>query len=141
MKEAGSAIRFGTDGWRGVIADTVTFANVARVTEAYGRWLTINAKPGARVLVGYDTRVLSGALAAGAAAVSTADGQQALLRRGPAPKPAVSWAVHHEGVAGAVMVTATHNPSIYYGITIRASSGGPALPEMTAAVDGLLLSP
>src|SRR5690606_24959788 len=110
-------------------------------TEAYGRWLPINAKPGARVLVGYGTRVLSGAFARTAAAVLTADGHQALLTPGPAPTPAVGWAVHHEGLAGALMVTASHNPSIYNGIKIKASYGGPALPEMTAAVEGLLLSP
>lgn len=141
MNQAGTAIRFGTDGWRGVIADTVTFANVARVTEAYGRWLTINEEPGARVLVGYDTRFLSEAFARTAASTLMAAGHQAWLTPGPAPTPAISWAVHQEGLAGALMVTASHNPSIYNGIKIKASYGGPALPEMTSAVEALLPSP
>lgn len=137
-------IRFGTDGWRAIIADEFTFANVSRLSRAYARWLSANrAAPGpsggrARVLIGFDTRFLSDAFAARAAAELAGAGHEVLLAPGPVPTPAVSWAVRHEGLDGGLIVTASHNPPMYNGIKLKDRHGGPLLSDGTAGVESRL---
>lgn len=133
-------IRFGTDGWRSVIADGFTFANVARVAQAIADWLAGEGYQRSNgIIVGYDTRFLSPQFAAVAAGVLAANGWKTLVVDRPSPTPAVSWAIRRHGLAGGIMITASHNPPEYNGLKLKASFGGPALPVMTAAVEALLM--
>lgn len=139
-------ISFGTDGWRAVIADEFTFANVARLTRAYARWLSRHRasrrSPGrARVLIGFDTRFQSDAFAARAAAELAGAGHEVWLTPVPVPTPAISWAVRREGLDGGLMVTASHNPPNYNGVKLKDRHGGPLLSEGTAGVEDFLRRP
>ncbi|HEY8450487.1 MAG TPA: phosphoglucomutase/phosphomannomutase family protein, partial [Bacillota bacterium] len=129
------AIRFGTDGWRAIIAEAFTFANVARVAQAVADWWRVDAGARGRVIVGYDTRFLSPRFAEEAAAVLAGNGFEVLLVDRPTPTPAVSWAIREHGLDGGLMITASHNPPEYHGIKVKAAFGGSALPEMTEAVE------
>ncbi|MCR4419500.1 MAG: phosphoglucomutase/phosphomannomutase family protein [Clostridia bacterium] len=128
-------IRFGTDGWRHVISDGFTFANVRRVAQAIAEDLLARGHQGRRVVVGYDTRFLSPRYAQLVAEVLAGNGLEVLLTREAAPTPAVSWAVREKGAAGGVMVTASHNPPEYNGLKFKGPYGGSALPELTSAVE------
>src|SRR5690606_25002693 len=121
------AIRFGTDGWRAIIADQFTFANVALVAQALADHLQATAPPAqaAPLIVGYDTRFLSHAFAETAASVLAANGYTVLLPERPAPTPAVSWAIKQHGLAGGVVITASHNPPAYNGFKLKAAYAGP----------------
>jgi len=109
----GERIRFGTDGWRGVIARDFTFFNLARVATAYGRYLL--AEGGKTVVVGYDTRFQARAFAEEAAEVLAGLGLKAYLLQGPHPTPMLSFAVRHLGADGGLMLTASHNPPSTWG--------------------------
>ncbi|MBE3589545.1 MAG: phosphoglucomutase/phosphomannomutase family protein [Firmicutes bacterium] len=127
-------IRFGTDGWRDVIAERYTFANVRRVAQALCDVLAEEGGPRA-IVVGYDTRFLSDRFALAVARVASANGFEAWLTQAPTPTPAVAWATRERGAAAGVMITASHNPPVYNGFKIKGPFGGPALPEFTAAVE------
>ena len=117
-------IIFGTDGWRGRIADNYTYEAVRRCAHGFARYLGVvegDAKP---VIVGYDKRFASESFAAVAAEVLAGHGFQVLLTDGPAPTPAISYAVVHHGAAGAVNITASHNPSTDNGFKVRDRHGG-----------------
>ncbi len=126
-------LRFGTDGWRDVIADRYTFANVARVAQATADY--VKSVGGARVVIGHDTRFLSGRFAQHAAAVIAANGLEALLGRSYLPTPVTSFAVVHEEAAAGVMITASHNPPEYNGYKLKGPYGGSATPEI---YDGMI---
>lgn len=129
-------IRFGTDGWRAVIADQFTCENVRHVAQAYCDYLHDEAPPGKReVVVGYDTRFLSERFAHEAGRVAAANGIRVHMASRFAPTPAVSWAVKEFGAAGGVMITASHNPAEYNGFKIKAHYAGSALPEITRGVE------
>lgn len=121
------AIHFGTDGWRAVIADQFTFANVERVAQATAEVWRSESMP-AKVVIGYDRRFLSDQFARAAAEVFLGNGFQVVLGRGPTPTPAVSYAVKKLGAIGGVMITASHNPPWFNGYKLKARFGGPALP-------------
>src|SRR5215467_100126 len=104
------AIKFGTDGWRGVIAEDFTFENVRRVAAAIAIYVQKNEDPRAGILVGYDTRFASRAFAEAVSDVISAAGIQVRLANDFTPTPALSYAVKHLGAAGGVMVTSSHNP-------------------------------
>lgn len=129
------SLRFGTDGWRGVIAEEFTLANVAVVAQAVAEALAGHARP---VVVGYDTRFGSQAAAELAAEVLAANGFSVLLSRGPVPTPVVSFAVRAHHAAGGVVVTASHNPYWFNGLKLKAAFGGSAPPELTARVEAAL---
>ena len=129
-------IRFGTDGWRGVIARDFTFLNLGRVATAYGRHLL--EKGGRRVVVGYDTRFQAQAFAEEAAGVLAGMGLEVLLLQGPHPTPMLSFAVHHLGADGGLMLTASHNPPQYLGVKLKGPYGGSALPEEVRWVEALI---
>jgi phosphomannomutase len=142
-------IRFGTDGWRAVIAEDFTFANLERVAQAYADYLQQTAREanssgdaeGATsplVIVGHDRRFLSEKFAARAAEVLAGNGLRVALFDKDVPTPVVSWSVKKEGAAGGVVITASHNPSTFNGFKIKAPWGGSASPEMTAAVESLV---
>jgi phosphomannomutase len=129
-------IAFGTDGWRGVIADDCTFAQIRRIAAATARWYAEGDGEGdrSRIVVGHDPRFLSPEMAAAAADVFAAAGLDVLLTDAPIPTPAVSYHVRRLGLRGGVAITASHNPGRYNGFKIKAHFGGSAPPETYAAV-------
>ncbi len=129
-------IKFGTDGWRDIIADTFTFANVARAAQAHAQYLKGNG--GQSVVVGYDTRFHSDRFARVAAEVMASNGLKTYLMKTYAPTPALSFAVKHLGVAGGVMITASHNPPSYNGYKIKGPYGGSSTPQIVAAIEAEL---
>lgn len=135
-----SPIRFGTDGWRAVIARDFTFANVARVARATAAHWSPEPPTGPRrrVVIGFDRRFLSDAFAAAAAEEFAAAGFEVLLADQPTPTPAVSLAVVRHRAAGGVMITASHNPPEFNGYKLKLATGAPAGPEVCAAVEALL---
>jgi phosphomannomutase len=126
------SIPFGTDGWRGVIADDCTFDAVRRVAAAAARVYAAGTGPGdhSRILVGYDTRFLSPEFARAAAEVFASAGIDVLLADRAVPTPVVSFHVHRLGLAGGVAITASHNPAAYNGFKMKAHFGGSAPPEL-----------
>jgi len=130
-------IRFGTDGWRGVIADDFTFAAVRRVAAAVARRLPRASGAGALV-VGHDTRFLASAFARAAAEVLAAQGLTAHLTRTFAPTPAFGWAALERGADGAIVITASHNPPEYCGVKLKDRHGAPTPPEVTAEIEAEL---
>ncbi len=127
---------FGTDGWRGIIADDFTFPAVRTVADAIGRYFA-GEQPGGRFYVGHDTRFQSDAFAQQVAAVLARHGFEVALTPGPAPSPLVSYTVHANGLRAGVMVTASHNPARWNGIKVKAPFGGSAPPEVTAQIAAL----
>jgi phosphomannomutase len=123
-------IRFGTDGWRGVIADDFTFANVRRVAAAIAQYVREESEPARGLMVGYDMRFLSAGFAQAVAEVIAAAGIPVWLAKTGTPTPAVSYGVVARQTAGAVMVTASHNPYRWNGIKFKAPYGGSADPAI-----------
>ena len=131
-------IRFGTDGWRGVIADEFTEANAAAVVQAAAEAWAEEGAGERPLVVGYDTRFNSRRVADLAAEVLAANGWPVLLADRPVPTPLVSFTVVDRGAAGGLVVTASHNPARYNGIKLKAAFGGSAPPEFTARVEAAL---
>lgn len=123
------SIIFGTDGWRGVIADDFTFANVALVSRAAAEYFKEepNAKNG--VVIGYDARFMSDRFARTVARVLASHDIPVLLSDGISSTPQVSLAAKQKNLAGGIIITASHNPAIYNGFKLKACFGGPATPE------------
>ena len=129
-------IQFGTDGWRGVIADDFTFANVRLAARAIARRVRAEADGASpHVLVGYDTRFLSREFAQAAAQTMAAEGVRVSLAAAFAPTPAFSYAVVRLQAAGAVVITASHNPAEYSGVKCKAAYGGSAPVSFTRGVE------
>jgi phosphomannomutase len=130
------SIPFGTDGWRGVIAEDCTFEAIRRISAAAARAYRAGGGPGdsSRIVIGHDTRFFSPEFAAAAAEVFARAGIDVLLTDRPIPTPAVSYHVHRLGLAGGVAITASHNPGAYNGFKLKAHFGGSATPEMYEAV-------
>ncbi|ARU61996.1 hypothetical protein CBW65_14025 [Tumebacillus avium] len=126
-----SVIKFGTDGWRGVIAKEFTFANTAIVTQAVACYIKAHGLDGKPVVIGFDNRFLGNLFAERVAEVLAGNGISVLLCDAPAPTPAVASMIVSHGLAGAVMVTASHNPPEYNGIKFIPEYAGPATPEIT----------
>jgi phosphomannomutase len=133
-------IKFGTDGWRAVIAEDFTFANVERVAQAAADYWTEAPVPGTkrRLIVGYDRRFLSDQFARRAAEVFCANDFEVILSAQPTPTPAVSWAVKAQRAVGGVMITASHNPPAFNGFKLKAHYGGSAEPAMCQRVEAFL---
>src|SRR5436309_2753860 len=127
-------IKFGTSGWRAIIADEFTFAAVRRVTQAIANHLQVEAK-GSQVIVGYDTRFMAEVFAAEAANILAANGFQPLLCDRPTPTPAIAYAIRARRASGAINFTASHNPPQYCGMKVSTADGAPALPEVTNAIE------
>ncbi|MCS7069539.1 MAG: phosphoglucomutase/phosphomannomutase family protein [Meiothermus sp.] len=126
-------IQFGTDGWRAIIGDQFTFANVGRVAQAYAEYL--REQQGKKVVVGYDTRFMAGRFARTAAEVLAANGLEVHLSKSYLPTPALSFAVKHLEADGGVMITASHNPAEYLGFKIKGPYAGSATPALVAEVE------
>ena len=126
-------IKFGTDGWRGVIAEDFTFANVQRAAEAIAQYVREEGDPSKGLVVGYDTRFLSAEFARHASEVVAAAGIPVTLADRATPTPAVSYAVVVRQTAGAIMITASHNPPEYNGVKLFHAGGiGDAQPPPRA---------
>ncbi len=141
-----SQIKFGTDGWRAVIAEDFNFANVARVAQAaadYWQSEIKNSKSAVfgfepKVIVGYDRRFFSDRFAQISADVLNGNGFKVILTPDPTPTPSVSFAVKDLGAVGGVMITASHNPPIFNGFKLKSYYGGSSDPETCKAVEGFL---
>ena len=134
------SIKFGTDGWRAVIADEFTFANVARVSQATADYWTQNPVAGTerKVIIGYDRRFASDTFAGRAAEVFAGNGFRVILTPCPTPTPSVSYAVKALHAIGGVMITASHNPPSFNGFKLKSHYGGSAESETCQAVEKLL---
>ena len=132
-------INFGTDGWRAVISDTFTFANLRLVAQAIADFVREETEAETpEVVVGFDTRFLSDRYAAEVARVMAGNGIVAHLTRADCPTPAVSYTIVHKQAAAGVMITASHNPPRYNGLKLKAAFGGSALPEQARRVEAHL---
>ncbi|MGD2103713.1 MAG: phosphoglucomutase/phosphomannomutase family protein [Anaerolineae bacterium] len=131
-------IRFGTDGWRAVISDTFTFANLRLVAQAIADYVLEEGNKQSEVVIGFDTRFLSDRYAAEVARVLAGNGIVAHLTRADAPSPAISYAVLHKKATAGVMITASHNAPRYNGLKLKADFGGAALPEQAEHVEAFL---
>jgi phosphomannomutase len=139
-------IRFGTDGWRAVIAEGFTFANVSRVAQAAADyWKSEIQNPKSeifnrypKVVVGYDRRFFSDRFARRAAEVLAGNGFAVVLTPEPTPTPSVSYAVKDLRALGGVMITASHNPPIFNGFKLKSDYGGSSDPLTCQAVEGFL---
>ena len=130
-----TSIRFGTDGWRGVIAEDFTFANARIVAQAIARYAVRGEDARKGLLVGYDHRFASDRVAADLAQVISSTGTPVWLADKPCPTPAISLLVRQRGAAGGLMVTASHNPYSWNGIKYKASYGSSALPSIVAQIE------
>ncbi len=130
-----AGIRFGTDGWRGILADDVTVENVRLLTQALCDWIKSDSVPGDGVIVGYDTRAQSDLFARAAADVVAANGLRTRLSHAACPSPTVSFACRFFGAAAGIVITASHNPASFSGMKVKAHYGGPASPAMTTRIE------
>ena len=124
-------IRFGTDGWRAIIGEDYTFANVARCARGLCDYMKRRGTADKGLIVGYDTRFLSPEFAATVASVCASQGVRTLLADAPAPTPVLSYGVMHHGAGGAAIITASHNPAIWNGFKFKPEYGGSATQEIT----------
>jgi alpha-D-glucose phosphate-specific phosphoglucomutase len=132
---ASPKIKFGTSGWRGLIADEFTFPRVRAVTHAIADHLIAQGMKEKGVIVGYDTRFLSDRFAMESAKVLAACGIRAVLSNRDVPTPVVSYEIIRRKAAGGVNFTASHNPPEYNGLKFSSAWGGPALPEATKDIE------
>ena len=128
-------IHFGTSGWRAVMAEEFTFANVRRAVTGIARYVVSQENSGARVIVGRDPRFLGETFCAMASEILISHGITPLLIAEAAPTPAISYAVIQEKADGAINFTASHNPPEYNGIKFSTPDGAPALPEVTKRIE------
>ncbi len=128
-------IRFGTDGWRGVIADDFTFANVRWAARAVASYLIENENHKNGIAVGYDCRFLSDRFARAAAEEVAAAGIPVQLSSSYSPTPAISYAILNKQLAGGILITASHNRWQWNGFKFKASFGGSANPEIIRKIE------
>ncbi|MGB8968944.1 MAG: phosphoglucomutase/phosphomannomutase family protein, partial [Candidatus Sulfotelmatobacter sp.] len=128
-------IKFGTDGWRGIIADDFTFDNVRRVAGAIASYVLKYEDAQQGVIIGYDTRFASQRTAQVAAEVIAGAGIPVKLANDYTPTPAVSYAVKHQGAAGGVMITSSHNPWNWNGVKFKGKFGGSATPAIMKRIE------
>jgi alpha-D-glucose phosphate-specific phosphoglucomutase len=128
-------IKFGTDGWRGVIADDYTFENVRRVAGAIAAYVLKNEDPSRGLVIGYDTRFGSRRFAQAVAEVLAAAGIPVKISNDYTPTPALSYAVKDLRTAGGVMITSSHNPWDWNGVKFKATYGGSATPAIIKQIE------
>jgi len=131
-------IIFGTDGWRGSIAEDYTFANVRRCTQGFADYLINHGKKGQWIVIGYDKRFLSENFARAAAEVLTGNGINVYLTDGATPTPVIAYAVVDKKAAGAVNITASHNPPADNGYKVRNEFGGAIDPAGLKEIENLI---
>ncbi len=138
LKSSRMTIRFGTSGWRAVIADEFTFAGVRSVTSAICSHFGSTSTSGNLMVVGYDTRFLGEQFAEECANVISKNAFRVLLCDAPVPTPTVSHVIRTRGAVCGINFTASHNPPQYNGMKLSTSDGAPALPEITQNVESLI---
>ena len=128
-------IKFGTDGWRAIIADEFTFANVRACAQGTAAYLKAADLAGRGIVVGYDTRFESDAFAAAVAEVLAANGIGVYLCDRPAPTPVVGYAILTHDAGGSIVITSSHNPGVYSGFKVRTEYAGSAPPEILSQIE------
>lgn len=131
-------IKFGTDGWRGVIAREFTFDNLGLVAQATMDWISREGLADQGLVVGYDRRFLSPEFARRVAEIAAGNQIRVFLCDDVTPTPAVSWAVKELGAGAGIMITASHNPAIYNGFKIKENYGGSARQETTKLLEQIV---
>ena len=131
-------ILFGTDGWRGVIAEDYTFDNVRRAAQGFASYLLEQGRQGQWVIVGHDKRFQSESFAAAVSEVLAANGLNVYLTDGATPTPVISYAVVDKKACGAVNITASHNPATDNGFKVRDPNGGAIDPEGLNQIQALI---
>ena len=135
-----SEITFGTDGWRAVIADSYTYANLETVARATAAWVNQQTDGDGSVVLGHDTRFQGHAFARFVARVLASSGVRVRLADGFCTTPAVSWMTAEGGHTAGIVITASHNPPEYNGFKVKAHVGGPASPEQVAEIEAAMAS-
>jgi phosphoglucomutase len=133
-------IKFGTSGWRAVMAEEFTFANVQRAVGGIARYIVSQKPKGARVIVGRDPRFLGETFCSMAAEILTGQGITPLVVAEAAPTPSFAYAVTQIKADGVINFTASHNPPEYNGIKFSTPDGCPALPEVTKKIEAEILA-
>ncbi len=133
-------IKFGTSGWRAVMCEDFTFANVRRAVTGIARYVSSQKTAGARLIVGRDPRFLGETLVSTAAEILGAHGITPLVVLEPAPTPAIAFEVRRLKTEGAINFTASHNPPEYNGIKFSTPDGAPALPEVTKKIEAEIVA-
>jgi phosphomannomutase len=135
-----ATIKFGTDGWRAVIAEDFTFSNLERVAQATADYWNANPVAGTekRVIIGYDRRFLSDQFGRRSAEIFAGNGYEVVLTPVPTPTPSVSFAVKAKKAIGGVMITASHNPPMFNGFKLKSHYGASAESSTCQAVEALL---
>lgn len=128
-------IKFGTSGWRAIIAQDFTFDNVERVAKAVCGYLKTQPELGTTLIIGNDTRFMGERFGSVAAAIAKAKGFRVLHCNHPVPTPTISHAIRYMKAAGALNFTASHNPPEYQGIKFSTYDGAPALPDVTQLIE------
>ncbi len=133
-------IKFGTSGWRAVMAAEFTFTNVRRAVTGIARYVVSQKSRGAKVIVARDPRFLGETFCSMAADILSSHGITPLVIAEPAPTPAISYAVTQAKADGAINFTASHNPPEYNGIKFSTPDGAPALPEVTKRIEAEIVA-
>ena len=134
-------IKFGTDGWRAIIADDYTFSNVRIAAEAIAAYVHAKEQPSKGIAIGYDTRFGSRRFAQTCAEVVAATGIPVLIADRITPTPALSYAVVKRNLAGGIMITSSHNPAEWNGVKYKGWYGGSGKPSMIADIESRLGQP
>lgn len=141
MAEIKTVVKFGTDGWRGVIADDFTYANVRVAAGAIANYVLEHEDAKAGVCIGWDTRFASRSFAGVVAEVLAKAGIPVQIAKEVTPTPALSFAVRTRKAAGGVMITSSHNPAEWNGVKYKATYGGSGKPSIMASIESYLLKP
>lgn len=141
MAETKTVVKFGTDGWRGIIADDFTYANVRVAASAIANYVLKHEDASAGICIAYDTRFGSRSFAKVVAEVVAGAGIPVALAREITPTPALSYAVRERKAAGGVMITSSHNPAEWNGVKYKASYGGSGKPSIMTAIESYLGKP
>jgi phosphomannomutase len=141
MTETKSVVKFGTDGWRGIIADDFTFANVRVAAGAIANYVLEHEDAKAGVCIAWDTRFGSRSFARAVAEVLAAAGIPVQIAKEITPTPALSFAVRERKAAGGVMITSSHNPAEWNGVKYKATYGGSGKPSIMSAIESYLMKP
>ena len=132
-------IKFGTSGWRSIVADEFTITNIRRAVAGIAAYVKTQPTPH-RVLVGRDPRFLGESFVDEAACILSAAGVTPIVIPDPAPTPAIAYAVQQLKTSGAINFTASHNPPEYNGIKFSTHDGAPALPEVTKQIEAAIVA-
>jgi len=135
---SGSPIKFGTDGWRAIIADEFTFANVRVCAQATARYFHEATAASREIVVGYDTRFASEEFAVAVVEVLAANGVPVQLCDRAAPTPVIGFHIRRLNAGGGVVITSSHNPALYSGFKVRTEQASAASPEVLSQIEALI---